>query len=175
MTYLEYAYLIGNKSKTKNISENPIQLPNLYIDGNLSNIDIRYNSMPDIIDYSYNDTTGETYIKWSDKTETKVKSEPNAPKEQYYGFMIAIAKKAMGNTSRANNLYDKWAVKKPIRDIENEVKRIAAENEAKRIAEKRRVKREKWITHKEAIRMKRKYEAKKLANEKYGVPMDFEG
>lgn len=172
-----YVWLNGGKPNISEVEARKVFLPSTNCDAYryLVNGSIKRNVMPDIADYSYDEVTGETYVRWTDKTETRVKPEPDAPKEQYYGFMIAVAKKAMGNTSRANNLYDKWAIKKPIRDIKNEKKRITAENEAKRIAEKRRAKREKWITRKEAIRMKQRYEAKKLANEKYGVPMNFEG
>ena len=53
-----------------------------------------------------------------------------------------------------------------------EEKRIAQETEEKRIAEKRKIKREKWLIRKEALRIKRAYEARKLANEKYGIPLD---
>ena len=46
------------------------------------------------------------------------------------------------------------------------------ETEEKRIAEKRKAKREKWLIRREAIRIKREYEARKLANEKSGVQLD---
>lgn len=128
--------------------------------------------MPEIVDYTYNSSTGETKIKWSDKTETTVCAEIATPADQFTGFIAAYAKKAAGNTSHINNLYDKWAIKKPIKDKIAEEKRIAQETEEKRIAEKRRAKREKWLIRKEAIRIKREYEARKLANEKYGVPLD---
>lgn len=137
---------------------------------------IKANSiMPDIKEYNYNVETGETYIQWSDMTETWVRAEENMPKDQNYGFMACVAKKAMGNTSRINNLYDKWAVKKPIQDKKAAEQRMVQEAEAKRIAEKRKVKREQWYLKKAALKRKREYEARKLANEKYGIPMDFEG
>jgi hypothetical protein len=134
---------------------------------------------PDITDYKYNPDTATTTISWSDNTETTVTAETPETADQYQGFVTAVAKKAMGNTSRFNNQYYKWAVKKPIKDAENEAKRIAEEEEHKRIESKRKAKKEKWLIHKEAIRIKREYEerlrtekAKKLANEKYGVPID---
>ena len=130
--------------------------------------------MPEIINYTYNSETGKTTIKWSDKTETTVVSENPETADQYTGFVTAIAKRATGNTSHINNLFDKWAIKKPIKDKIAEEKRIAEEIENKRIADKRRAKREKWLIRREAIRIKREYEARKLANEKYGVPMDGE-
>lgn len=128
--------------------------------------------MPEIVNYTYDESTGMTKIKWSDKTETTVYPEIATEPDQHKGFLAAYAKKAAGNTSHINNLYDKWAIKKPIKDKLAEAKRIARETEEKRIAEKRKAKREKWLIRKEALRIKREYEARKLANEKYGVPLD---
>ena len=128
--------------------------------------------MPEIVNYTYNSETGMTKIKWSDKTETTVYTEIGTIPDQFTGFVVAYAKKAAGNTSRINNLFEKWAIKKPIKDKIAEEKRIAQETEEKRIAEKRKAKHEKWLIRKEAIRIKREYEARKLANEKYGVPMN---
>ena len=128
--------------------------------------------MPEIVNYTYDKTTGTTKIKWSDKTETTVYTEIGTVPDQFTGFVVAYAKKAAGNTSRINNLFEKWAIKKPIKDKIAEEKRIAQETEEKRIAEKRKAKREKWLIRKEALRIKREYEARKLANEKYGVPMN---
>ena len=128
--------------------------------------------MPEIVNYTYNSETGMTKIKWSDKTETTVYTEIGTIPDQFTGFVVAYAKKAAGNTSHINNLFEKWAIKKPIKDKIAEEKRIAQETEEKRIAEKRKVKREKWLIRKEALRIKREYEARKLANEKYGVPLD---
>ena len=131
-------------------------------------------NMPEIVNYTYDFETGKTTIKWSDKTETTVVSENPDTADQYTGFVTAIAKRATGNTSHINNLFDKWAIKKPIKDKIAEEKRIAEDIENKRIADKRKTKREKWLIRREAIRIKREYEARKLANEKYGVPMDGE-
>ena len=128
-------------------------------------------NMPEIVNYIYNSETGKTTIKWSDKTETTVVSENPDTADQYTGFVTAIAKRATGNTSHINNLFDKWAIKKPIQDKIAEEKRIAEDIESKRIADKRKTKREKWLIRREAIRIKREYEARKLANEKYSVPM----
>lgn len=130
--------------------------------------------MPEIADYKYNSETGETYIKWADKTETRVRPENGIEPNQYVGFVAAYAKKAAGNTNRINNLFEKWAIKKPIRDEKSEKKRLSEEAEAQRVFEKRKAKREKWLIRREALRIKREYEAKKLAQEKYGIPMDDE-
>lgn len=127
----------------------------------------------EIVDYKYNPETGETYIKWSDLTETRVKPESNTEPNQYVGFVTAYAKKAAGNTSHISSLFDKWAVKMPAKVKIEAEKEEVAKIEAKRIAEKRKAKREKWFLRREALRRKRAYDAAQLANKKYGVPMDF--
>lgn len=128
----------------------------------------------EIVDYKYDAETGETYIRWADKTETTVKPEEGTKPNQYVGFVTAYAKRAAGNTSRINSLFDYWTIKKPIRDKKAKEADEAAKTERKRIAEKRKAKREKWLIRREAIRRKRTYEAAQLAQEKYGVPVDFE-
>lgn len=128
--------------------------------------------MPSIVNHTYDEKTGKTFIKWSDNTETTVIAENPEKADRFTGFMTAYAKRAAGNTSYINNLFDKWAIKKPIKDKIAEEKRIAQEAENKRIAEKHRTKREKYIIRKMALQRKREYEAKKLAKEKYGIPMD---
>lgn len=130
--------------------------------------------MPEIINYLYDEETGTTFIKWSDKTETTVKAENPEKADRFTGFMTAYAKKAAGNTSYINSLFDTWAIKKPIKDRLEEEKRMKQEAESKRIREKKKVKFEKYLIRKEALRMKREYEAKKLAKEKYGIPFDEE-
>lgn len=162
------SYLIENISY--NFDERGLEL----VEKENSTMKVKNTPIPEIVNYTYNSGTGKTTIKWSDKTETTVVSENPDTADQYTGFVTAIAKRATGNTSHINNLFDKWAIKKPIKDKIAEEKRIAEEIENKRIADKRRAKREKWLIHREAIRIKREYEARKLANEKYGVPMDGE-
>lgn len=129
----------------------------------------------EIIDYKYDDQTGETYIKWDDKSETRVKPEAGTEPDQFVGFVTAYAKKAAGNTGRINSFFTQWAIKKPKLDAEEKAKKKAAKVEAKRIAEKRKAKREKWLVRKEALRIKREYEAAQLAHEEYGVPIKIEG
>lgn len=131
--------------------------------------------MPNIVDYKWNAETGTTYIKWSDKTETTVRAEDPATADQFVGFMMCYAKRAAGNTSRINNLYDKWAVRKPIQDKKAEAKALAEKKEKDRIASKRKKEREEYLIYREALRIKRDYEARKLANEKFGVPMEDMG
>lgn len=127
----------------------------------------------EIADYKYNHETGETYIKWTDKTETRVRPAEGTKPNQYVGFVTAYAKKAAGNTSRINNLFDKWTIKKPLKDKIEKEKQAATKAEAKRIAAKRKAKREKWLLRREVLRRKRAYEAAQLAQKEYGVPVDF--
>lgn len=128
--------------------------------------------MPEIKNYTYNEKIGLTTIEWCDGTKTTARAENPECADRFTGFMTAYAKRAAGNTSYINSLFDKWAIKKPIKDKIAEEKRIAQETENKRIAEKHRAKREKYIIRKMALQRKREYEAKKLANEKYNIPMD---
>lgn len=130
--------------------------------------------MPDIVDYNYNTTTAVTTIKWSDGTKTSVRAEDPNTANQYSGFVAAYAKKAAGNNNTINKLFDEWAVNKPAREMKAQIKANAAALEKRKIAEKRKAKREKWLIRKEAIRIKREYEAKKLAAEKYDVPIGEE-
>ena len=132
-------------------------------------------SMPTIVDYDYNPKVGVTTISWSDGTKTTVRAEQPRKADAYTGFVTAVAKKAMGNNNTINNEYDRWAVKKPEQKHKAEIENEKAQAEAKRREEKRRADKEQWLVRKEALKRKREYEAKKVAYEKYGVPMDFEG
>lgn len=129
-------------------------------------------NIPKITSYNYNEDTTVTTIEWSDGTKTTVRAEFPDTASQWEGFMAAYAKKAAGNNNTINNLYDEWAVKKPTREQKAQIKANAAALEEKRIAEKRKAKKEKWLIRKRAVEINREYEAKKLAHEKYGVPMD---
>jgi hypothetical protein len=129
----------------------------------------------EIVDYKYNTETGETYIKWDDKSETRVRPESDTEPDQFVGFVTAYAKKAAGNTGRINSFFTQWAIKKPKLDAEEKAKKKAAKAEAKRIVEKRKAKKEKWLVRKAALRIKREYEAAQLAHEEYGVPIKIEG
>jgi hypothetical protein len=129
----------------------------------------------EIIDYKYDAKTGETYIKWDDKSETRVRPESDTEPDQFVGFVTAYAKKAAGNTGRINSFFTQWAIKKPKLEAEEKAKEKVARAEAKRIAEKRKAKKENWLVRKAALRIKREYEAAQLAHEKYGVPIKVEG
>lgn len=131
------------------------------------------NKMPDITNYSYNETTAVTTIEWSDGTKTVARAEDLSTASQYTGFVTAYAKKAAGNNNTINKLYDEWAVKKPAREIKEQIKVNAAELEKQHIAEKHKAKKEQYLIRKRAAEINKEYEAKKLAHEKYGVPMDF--
>lgn len=130
--------------------------------------------MPDIKNYTYNNEIGLTTIEWSDGTKTTTRAENILTADCYTGFVTAYAKKAAGNNNTINNLFDEWVIEKPKKAAELKAKkeRMLAENRAKE--ERNRKKREKSLIRREAIRLKREHEAKKLAFEKYNVPIDEE-
>lgn len=132
-------------------------------------------AMPNIISHKYLEKSGTTIIEWSDGTKTSVTAENPETADKYVGFEMAIAKKAMGNNNKFNNLADYWLVKKPKKDAAIKAKLDAEAAEKKRIEENHRIKIQKYLVHKEALRLKREYEAKRLASEKYGVPFDNAG
>lgn len=129
-------------------------------------------NMPNIKDYTYDSKIGLTIIKWCDGTKTVVKAENPDTADQYTGFVTAYAKKAAGNNSKINNLYDKWTVEIPKlkADADRMIEKMKAEEAQKE--ERNRKKREKYIIHKMALQRKREFEARKLASEKYGIPED---
>ncbi len=128
-------------------------------------------TMPNIVNYTYNPKIALTTIEWADGIKTTVRAENPNTADQYTGFVTAVAKKVCGNNNTINNLYDEWAVKKPARELKKQILNNNKLLEEKRIAEKRKAKKEQYLIRKEALRLKREYAAKKLANEKYGVPM----
>lgn len=129
-------------------------------------------NMPNIKDYTYDSKIGLTIIKWFDGTKTVVKAENPDIADQYTGFVTAYAKKAAGNNSKINNLYDKWTVEIPKLKAETDkmIEKMKAEEAQKE--ERNRKKREKYIIRKMALQRKREFEARKLASEKYGIPED---
>lgn len=127
---------------------------------------------PDIINYTYTPHIGLTTIEWSDGTKTTVRAEDPAKADQYTGFVTAYAKKAAGNTNNINNLFDEWAIERPKRETKRMSDEMVARIEAQKKQERDNKKREKRLIRREALRLKREYEAKKLAKEKYGVPVD---
>lgn len=131
-------------------------------------------AVPNIIDYSYNEEVGLTTIKWSDGTKTIARAENPEKADKFTGFMTAYAKKAAGNNNTINDLFDEWVIEKPKKDAAIKAENEKRKNEAKAKEERARRKREKYLIRKEALRIKRDYEAKKLAKEKYGIPIDGE-
>lgn len=129
--------------------------------------------MPNITNYTYNEDTAVTTIEWSDGTKTTVRAENPDTADPHTGFMAAYAKKAAGNNNTINKLYDEWAIKKPAREQKAQIKANAVALEEQRIAKKRKAKKERWLIRKRAAEIAKEYEARKIANEKYGVPMDY--
>lgn len=138
----------------------------------ISGLEIRPLRMPNIKNYTYTPHIGLTTIEWSDGTKTTVRAENPARADQYTGFVTAYAKKAAGNTNNINNLFDEWAIERPKREAKRMSDEMVACIEAQKKQERENKKREKRIIRREALRLKREYEAKKLAKEKYGVPVD---
>lgn len=129
-----------------------------------------------IIGYEYtkdeNNGVAITTIHWQNGDTTTCRA-PLDKADQYTGFMIAIAKYAMGNKNTATNAADYWINKRPAQLAKAREKAKAEEAEIKRITNKRRKRREQHRLYLAAIRRKEAYEAAKLANEKYGVPLNF--
>lgn len=114
----------------------------------------------------------KTTIWWSDNTTTTCYCrEDNA--DVYMGFYIACAKKVFGNNNTINNLAEKWIEKIPKQRAEAKAKAEAIAEREKQIEANKKKRREKNRIRIEAIKLKQEYEAKKLANEKYGVPLNY--
>jgi len=128
---------------------------------------------PQIRDYYYDEKTATTVIKWTDGTTTKVKAAEGDTPDQHTGFANAVAKKYFGN----GNLFAKeakwWIVDEPKYRKEEEEFCKEYDAEQARKEEKRRANREKRIIKAKALARKREYEARKLAAEKYDVPMEW--
>ncbi len=130
--------------------------------------------MPSIVKYSYTEITGVTIIYWSDNTKTIVRAECPETADPYTGFVTAYAKKAAGNSNKINNLFDEWAIEKPKKEAVLKANNEKMKQEIMEREANRKAKRERRIIRKEALRLKREYEAKKLAQEKYGIPMELD-
>lgn len=159
-TYDTDQILVGSKRAVDSIKTNDLSREDFTM------------KMPNIKNYTYIDHIGLTTIEWSDGTKTTVRAENPARADQYTGFVTAYAKKAAGNTNNINNLFDEWAVERPKKERERLCDELIARLEAHEKQERENKKREKRIIRREALRLKREYEAKKLAQEKYGVPVD---
>lgn len=136
----------------------------------------------DIVDYTYtpvdkyddrgNKTTYmKTTLSFRDGTETSVLC-PVDKADKYYGFYACYAKHIAGG-NKINDEAEYWIEVLP-KKLEKE--RLAEEKtlaEEKKIEERDKKRREKKRVRMEAIRRKETYDAAKLANEKYGIPIEF--
>ena len=135
-------------------------------------------AMPNITDYTYDPDTATTTITWSDNTTTTVTAEDKAAADQYTGFMTAYAKKAAGNTSRIQSIYER-AIKLPEKKALAEQKAKEKEEEQRKIRENQKARKRRQRVRREARRRKEQYEktllmdeAKRLAEKEYGVPYE---
>ena len=142
-----------------------------------------FNSNPhnEIVDYKYEpiykyDENGNktTYMKttlyFRDSSETSVLA-PVEKADQYYGFYACYAKHLAGN--KVNDEAEYWIETLPKKFEKERQAELMAIEEEQRIAERDKKRREKKRVRMEAIRRKEAYDAAKLAEEKYGVPMNF--
>lgn len=95
--------------------------------------------------------------------------------DAYYGFTTCyathITKKFL--SKNISDIADYWLITKPKREDEARAKADVQRAEEQRLAERDKKRREKYRIRMEAIRRKETYEAVKLAEEKYGVPADW--
>ena len=142
-----------------------------------------FNSNPhnEIVDYKYEpiykyDEKGNktTYMKttlcFRDGSETSVLA-PAEKADQYYGFYACYAKHLAGN--KVNDEAEYWIEVLPKKFEKERKAEEDALAEEQRIIERDKKRREKKRVRMEAIRRKEAYDAAKLAEEKYGVPMNF--
>ena len=142
-----------------------------------------FNSNPhnEIVDYKYEpiykyDEKGNkiTYMKttlcFRDGSETSVLA-PAEKADQYYGFYVCYAKHLAGN--KVNDEAEYWIETLPKKLEKEHQAELMAIEEEQRIADRDKKRREKKRVRMEAIRRKEAYDAAKLAEEKYGVPMNF--
>ena len=142
-----------------------------------------FNSNPhaEIVDYKYEpiykyDDKGNktTYMKttlcFRDGSETSVLA-PAEKADQYYGFYACYAKHLAGN--KVNDEAEYWIETLPKKLEKEHQAELMAIEEEQRIADRDKKRREKKRVRMEAIRRKEAYDAAKLAEEKYGVPMNF--
>ena len=142
-----------------------------------------FNSNPhnEIVDYKYEpiykyDDKGNktTYMKttlcFRDGSETSVLA-PAEKADQYYGFYACYAKHLVGN--KVNDEAEYWIEILPKKFEKERKAELMAIEEEQRIAERDKKRREKKRVRMEAIRRKEAYDAAKMAEEKYGVPMNF--
>ena len=141
---------------------------------NLGNLAVSQ-TYPQIREYFYDPWTATTVVKWTDNTITKVKAAEGDTPDQHTGLANAVAKKYFGNGNLFAREAKWWIVDEPKARKEEEefCKNYDAEQAHK--AEKRKANRERRIINAKALARKREYEARKLAEKKYGVPAEWGG
>lgn len=128
---------------------------------------------PQIRDYYYDEKTATTVIKWTDDTITKVKAAEGDTPDQHTGLANAVAKKYFGNGNLFAREAKWWIVDEPKARKEEEEFCKNYDAEQARLEAKRKANRERRIINAKALARKREYEARKLAAEKYDVPMEW--
>ena len=128
---------------------------------------------PQIRDYYYDEKTATTVVKWTDNTITKVKAAEGDTPDQHTGLANAVAKKYFGNGNLFAREAKWWIVDEPKARKEEEEFCKNYDAEQARLEAKRKANRERRIINAKALARKREYEARKLAAEKYGVPMEW--
>ena len=141
-----------------------------YIPAKTEIVDYKYEPIYKYDDKGNKTTYMKTTLYFRDGSETSVLA-PAEKADQYYGFYACYAKHLVGN--KVNDEAEYWIEILP-KKLEKE--RKAEEDalaEEQRIIERDKKRREKKRVRMEAIRRKEAYDAAKMANEKYGVPMDW--
>lgn len=128
--------------------------------------DIKYDNKGNKITYK------KTTLHFGDGTHTSVEA-PADKADPYMGFYICYAKRMAGNDNTINDVAEHWIEDVPKKKAKEKAETDKKEQEKQRIQERDKKRREKKRIRLEAIRRKEQYDAAKLANEKYGVPMDF--
>lgn len=137
----------------------------------------------EIINHTYEDivkydnkgnkiTYKRTTLTFDDGSMTSVEA-PADKADPYMGFYICYAKRMAGNDNTINDVAEHWIEDVPKKKAKEKAEADRREKEEQRIQERDKKRREKKRIRLEAIRRKEQYDAAKLANEKYGVPMDF--
>lgn len=152
-------------------------------DKNYKSLIISSPSLLKIINHTYEDivkydnkgnkiTYKRTTLTFDDGSMTSVEA-PADKADPYMGFYICYAKRMAGNDNTINDVAEHWIEDVPKKKAKEKAEADRREKEEQRIQERDKKRREKKRIRLEAIRRKEQYDAAKLANEKYGVPMDF--
>jgi hypothetical protein len=122
----------------------------------------------------YDTTYIRTVLTFADGSKESVEC-PADKADAYYGFTTCYAKHIAKKLLNKNisDMADYWLITKPKREAEARAKAEIQRAEEQRLTERDKKRREKYRIRMEAIRRKEAYEASKLAEEKYGVPVDW--